>query len=187
MWCYSQKRASIGAEFVSRPPLSLTSSLSSFRRPHQFRRFPRGLGQEAVLGPAGERRPGCHLLLRKRDFNCKWRLSELNDCFSAAPHGVFFTFAVAGLGHNYLHKWQFWTAIRTLGQRSCSLVKEVISAIVAWRHGSDLTKDFYYQAAVLTHQTACRYQRGGFHGLSVAVAFCASEPIPSSDRHECCT
>lgn len=45
--------------------------LSPARRSHQFRCFPWGLGQEAVLRSAGERRPRRHLLLRQWNFRCK--------------------------------------------------------------------------------------------------------------------
>lgn len=156
--------------------LSLTSSLWSFRWPHQFRHFPRGLGQKAVLGPAGERRPGCHLLLRKWDLNCEWRLSELDDCFSAARH--------------YLEvktKWQFCAGIHTLGPCCCWPVKKELLAIVSCMHCSDLTKDFYYQAVVLIRQTACRYQGctwfiSRIHILCVRAPRAACEPFMTTFR-----
>lgn len=65
--------------------------LSSFRRTHQFRRFSRGLGQEAVFGPAGEWRPGSHLLLRQRDLNCECNLG--NVCTRALHGGAFCFFS----------------------------------------------------------------------------------------------
>lgn len=66
---------------------TIKTRLSSLRWTHQFRCFPRGLGQEAVFGSAGEWRSGCHLLLRQWDLNCECILR--NVCARALHGGAF--------------------------------------------------------------------------------------------------
>lgn len=81
----STRSVSVPGIVLPLPPIKIR--LSSFRWTHQFRCFSGGLGQEAVFRSVGERRPGCHLLLRQRDLNCECVLG--NVCTGALHGGAF--------------------------------------------------------------------------------------------------